>query len=476
MVSFFVYDIAFLVVFMSFVIWFLYHNKEKVRREGIIFMFRTQFGVKAIKKVSNKFSGFLRGIKYFVIAVGFFLMGAILWMLGRTGYIYLKHPEITEVVKAPPIAPLIPYFPELFGMKSFFPPFYFTYFILALAIVAIVHEFSHGIFMHLFKIKIKSTGLVFLGPLLGAFVEENRNEFYKKKKNEQMAVLAAGTFANVVTGIVFGVVLILIFNFCFAAGGFVFNSYATTQINVSDISSMGQENLTCGTEEFVGLNVEGQRYFLDEARLNYQLDNNLSTIVVFMESPALKNCLRGAITEVGGEKVGGMDDLKNILSQKSPGERVEITTRMIGEVKTQEIVLDEHPENSSGAFLGVAYLPTRYREDLNFFERAQLKMGLTFEQYKNPQTRGSTYFIPSFDGNFVIFVYNLIWWIVLINILVALFNMAPLGILDGGRFFYLTILSITKSEKIANYSFKAITYLILFLFIALTFIWLFRIL
>jgi len=69
-------------------------------------------------------------------------------------------------------------------------------FIVALAIVAIAHEFSHGVFMKLFKVKIKSTGLVFLGPILGAFVEEGKSSFHKKGKLEQMTVLGAGVFKS----------------------------------------------------------------------------------------------------------------------------------------------------------------------------------------------------------------------------------------------------------------------------------------
>ena len=38
----------------------------------------------------------------------------------------------------------------------------------------------------------------------------------------------------------------------------------------------------------------------------------------------------------------------------------------------------------------------------------------------------------------------------IINLLVALFNMLPLGFLDGGRFFYLTFLGLTGSEKVAK--------------------------
>jgi len=62
-----------------------------------------------------------------------------------------------------------------------------------------------------------------------------------------------------------------------------------------------------------------------------------------------------------------------------------------------------------------------------------------------------------------------------INLLVALFNMLPLGMLDGGRFFYLAILGITGSEKFAKKAFKFMGYLILFVFLLLMFMWFIRI-
>ena len=70
-----------------------------------------------------------------------------------------------------------------------------------------------------------------------------------------------------------------------------------------------------------------------------------------------------------------------------------------------------------------------------------------------------------------IFIYNLLWWTILISISVALVNMLPVGIFDGGRFFYLTVLSLTKSEKIAKKVFSLGTYLFLFLILALMVFW-----
>ena len=63
----------------------------------------------------------------------------------------------------------------------------------------------------------------------------------------------------------------------------------------------------------------------------------------------------------------------------------------------------------------------------------------------------------------------------IINLLVALFNMLPLGILDGGRFFYLTVLSITGSERFSKEAFRFMTYVIILLFVLMMVVWAIRV-
>ena len=119
MVSFVVYDLTFLILFSLFVAWFLYGRKGQkgFKREGIIFMYRTQFGVDAINYIGDNFKRALHFLKYIIIGVGFALMGVMVWMLGKTVSLYVLHSkEVVEQIAAPPIAPLIPYFPKLFGM------------------------------------------------------------------------------------------------------------------------------------------------------------------------------------------------------------------------------------------------------------------------------------------------------------------------------------------------------------------------
>jgi len=232
-----VYDVAFLVLFTIFIVWFLKRRRKDLSKEGLMFMWRTQAGVKAINYIGKKYKKFLHSIRFVIVGVGYILMAVMIWMLGQTVAIYITRPEITDVIKAPPIAPLIPYFPKLFGMSSFFPPFYFTYFILALAIVAIVHEFSHGIYMKIFKVKIKSTGMVFLGPILGAFVEQDDKSFQKKPKIHQMTILGAGVFANLVTALVFYGLYVAFFFSSFTASGYVFSTYGVAAILVKEYSN-----------------------------------------------------------------------------------------------------------------------------------------------------------------------------------------------------------------------------------------------
>jgi membrane-associated protease RseP (regulator of RpoE activity) len=458
MVSFWVYDVGFLILFSLFVIWFLSSRKKSLGRQGIIFMYRTQFGVKVINYVGDNFKRLLHGLKYVIVGVGFLLMGAMVWMLGQTVVIYLLYPEITKIIKAPPIAPLIPYFPKLFGMQSFFPPFYFTYFIVALAIVAIVHEFSHGIFMRLFKIRIKSTGLVFLGPILGAFVEEEKKGFKKKKKLEQMTVLGAGVFANVIFALIFYGLYVAFFFSSFTPAGYVFDSYGLAVVPLENITGLGSSG------NLISVFTDDGTYYLDEGLAIQLNESNGKFLVAYPEAPAVLAQMRGAIVQADDVKIKNRDDLRWFLESKEPGDSVVFVTEDDGKVGNYDIVLGEHPEDPDLAYLGVGNSVSGRRSVV----RDVLGKFMSFKE-------ASTYYKPVWDGSFVYFIYHLLWWVMIINLLVALFNMLPLGMLDGGRFFYLAVLSVTRSEKFAKWAYRIAGYAILLVFLLLMFFWFIRI-
>mgnify|MGYP001580174059 CR=1 FL=1 len=42
------YDLVFLAIFTIFIVWFLYTRRKNLDREGILFLYRTKFGIRAI--------------------------------------------------------------------------------------------------------------------------------------------------------------------------------------------------------------------------------------------------------------------------------------------------------------------------------------------------------------------------------------------------------------------------------------------
>ena len=222
------YDISFLIIFVVLIGIFLYKKRENLKKEGLLLLYRTSWGIKIIDKVGRKFRKTLNFLSYLVVGLGYLLMGAMVYLFGKIVWIYVINPEIVKAIKIPPIMPLIPYLPQVFKL-DFLPPFYFTYWIIIIAIVAVVHEFAHGIFAANRDVKIKKTGFgffpFFLPVFLAAFVELDEKEMKKKKIFPQMSVLAAGTFVNVLTAIFFFGIMFLFFSLAFAPAGVTFDSY-----------------------------------------------------------------------------------------------------------------------------------------------------------------------------------------------------------------------------------------------------------
>jgi len=455
--NFYFYDITFLVIFGAFLSWFLISRRKKVQREGILFLYRTKLGLKIIDYISRKHKKFLHSFEYVLIFFGYLLMATMIFLIGQIIYLFFKFPDLIKAIKIPPVVPLIPYLPQIFK-ADYLPAFYFTYWIIVLAVAAISHEFLHGIFARARGIKIKSTGFAFLGPFSGAFVEPDENKVKKLPIKSQIAFLSAGTFANLVMTIVFFIILWLFFILFFAPSGVIFNIYTFSIANSSDIN-LTKESLFVNFDG--GLNLTkvlvGNTTYYVESRY---LVNNTGYVIAYEDSPALKAGLNGIIIGLDGNKINTYTDLVKALALKKPGDEVLIKTSFNNSVNEYNIKLAGRPDNENKAYLGIATIKTDSSSILSKIRNSALF-------FKDPNTD----YEPKFAENFIIFIYNLIWWIVLVNFSVAVGNMLPLGIFDGGRVFYLTVFGITKSEKIAKAAYKFSTYLFILAFLLLTFLW-----
>jgi membrane-associated protease RseP (regulator of RpoE activity) len=95
------------------------------------------------------------------------------------------------------------------GSPVFIP---FWYGIIALFIVVVIHEFGHGIVSKAHGIPIKSTGIVFFGPLIGAFVEPDEKKLIKQPSPVQVSMFASGPFFNVILSAAVFAILLLVLN------------------------------------------------------------------------------------------------------------------------------------------------------------------------------------------------------------------------------------------------------------------------
>jgi len=468
--NFIVIDISLLIIFVIFISFFLYTKRKNLKKEGLLFLYKTTWGMKLIDRIGKKYTKTLKVLSYVSIGIGYILMASMIYLFGKIIYIYFAYPAIVKAIKIPPITPLIPYLPQAFKL-DFLPPFYFVYWIIILAIIAITHEFAHGIFMRRYNIKIKSTGFgffpFFFPIFLAAFVEQDEKSMKKSSPFKQMAVLAAGTFANVLTAILFFVVIWIFFTAAFVPAGAEFNSYSYSAVGLYGIISVNNISIENATYEKIldlskgeGLNeikTLEKTYLINKLGLEEQKKIG-NYLILYDDSPAIRNEIDGAIIKINEISINDWDSFGEEISKYSPGENITITTKKDDLIKDYKITLGENPENSEKAWVGVGYVE-------------QKRSGLigrivnTLSSFK----KDYIYYEPKFEAG--LFIYDLLWWLVLISISVALMNMLPMGIFDGGRFFYLTILSLTKSKKKAELWFKISTNFLLFLFLLLMVLW-----
>lgn len=469
--SFLIYDIAFLAVFAIGLFIFLRSGRKNLKREGSFILYRTPWGIKLMDKIGKKHPNLFTVLSYISIAISYILTALAIYLVLNVAYIYATIPSVVRAIKIPPLLPLFPYVPQIFKL-SFLPPFYFTYWIVIIAIVAITHEFAHGIFMRRYNIKIKSTGFLFfpwfLPVFLGAFVEQDEKSMKKSKNFEQLAAVSAGVFANVLTAILFFAVIWIFFSLTFAPAGVMFDSYASNYVDVNSISSINGISLQNNSYDYMlslanetGLNkikAGGEDYVTTKDILNQSKGSNV--LVLYHDAPAINAQLESVIMEINGVKLYKIQQLSNELSAYSPGEKV--TLRVLGkdgEGYNRDIMLGKKPgENSS--WLGI--LISR--------QQSQTWLGEIFSRLSFKDSH--VYYDSKWNG-FGIFIYQLLWWIVLASVSVAIVNMLPAGFLDGGMFFYLTMLSITRNEKVAKLLSKISTWIVAGILLLLMLLWIF---
>ena len=162
--------------------------------------------------------------------------------------------------------------------------------------------------------------------------------------------------------------------------------------------------------------------------------------------PAEQANLTGIIVGINNYEVTSLDDLSNILSNIGPEKRITIKTEVLAGNHYEENIFTlttvEGVENKSRGFIGISELSNnlKLKNDTPYPELIYFFTGRS----------------PDFHG--------LLFFIILINLGVGLFNLLPITILDGGRMW-----KILLDKAIPKYSNRIMKALGLSLFFILIF-------
>ncbi|MBS3169334.1 site-2 protease family protein [Candidatus Woesearchaeota archaeon] len=210
----------YILLFYLVIIVLLYIKRKQIDVQGkIIFLYRMKWGLKWMDKVSAKYREWIILFGYIGVGAGFVGLAVISYVLVKNLIDLITNPTAQSGVSL--VLPGI----NVPGLGVL--PFW--YWLIAIFIIALVHEFAHGVVARAHRIEVKNTGIVLFGPIIGAFVEPNEKKMAKDKDIVQYSILAAGAFTNVILA----VLAVLLLTFAFAPAqqamvqptGFTFDAY-----------------------------------------------------------------------------------------------------------------------------------------------------------------------------------------------------------------------------------------------------------
>ncbi|MBI2667215.1 site-2 protease family protein [Candidatus Woesearchaeota archaeon] len=265
-------DYILLIIFGLILVIIMYINRHRVKMEKFLFplfyivMYRTKLGLISMDKYSKKYPRFLNFVGITSIIVGFIGMAFVFQQVLMSAYTILLSPTTAKEG-----AKLLLPGTQIGGLRlSFF------HWIITIFILAVVHEFSHGVIARLHNVKVKSSGFAVLGILLpifpAAFVEPDEKELSKRSRKAQLSVLAVGSFSNLLMAAVFFIliqfVLSPISSTLADSNGIIINSLDEKYPSFKAGISLGEE-----IKEINGVKVDNVNKFIEEAKKIEKGDN-----------------------------------------------------------------------------------------------------------------------------------------------------------------------------------------------------------
>ncbi len=369
-------QIIFAVVFVLFLIIFLYIKRKKIAIQKIVFplfyliLYKSNFGIKFMNKTAEKYREWIKFYGYTAIGLGVFgLLFVSISIINMIIQLIIKPAAVQQGV-----AIVLPFtnIPGI-GYLSFLQ------WIISIFILAIIHEFGHGIVARAHGMKIKSSGFAFFSifaPILpAAFVEPDEKQLSKSPPVQQYSVYAAGPIIN----ILFALILLLAL------------PYVANPAKLAPFEAQ--------ITEPVGFSFKLTNDTLPASQAGLQSDMIINS---FNNEP---------ITDA-------VDFVYKMYYCAKPGDKINLGTSE----KNYTLTAVPSPEDPERGIIGI-------------------------KEFKNEKKIKPKYKI---SGAILYWFKDLFKWLFLLNFFVGLFNLLPLGIVDGGRIIKTLLESTIKDKKKAN--------------------------
>ncbi|MGC8682209.1 MAG: site-2 protease family protein [Candidatus Acidifodinimicrobium sp.] len=202
-------------VLVVLIIAFVIFNRKRFSVEGkVLFIYRSKFGLKLMERIS-KYKRIINIYSTVGVAVAFGSIGYMLYLLIPYFSLMFYHPTTTMAA----FYPVLPFngIPGVLGVPI-------LYWLIAIIVLVAVHEASHGFVALSKKIKLKASGFgFFLAFLPLAFVEPDEKQFEKASRLNKLRVLSAGSFTNIIIGLIAFALYIFLSNFLVSSGLITFS-------------------------------------------------------------------------------------------------------------------------------------------------------------------------------------------------------------------------------------------------------------
>ena len=186
--------------YLALALFLVLRRRRLAVQSKIILLYRTTIGIRLMDRLAGKYREWVKLFGYVGIGIGF--VGLVL----ISALLLIGFAQLFTRPEQPASVSLVLPGVEVPGLGVL--PFW--HWLIAIFVIAVVHEFGHGIVARAHGIGINWTGLVLIGPIIGAFVEPDEKRLAKERDVVQYSVYAAGAVANIFLGIIAVLLMLLV--------------------------------------------------------------------------------------------------------------------------------------------------------------------------------------------------------------------------------------------------------------------------